>query len=74
MHYPTHSTSGPVSVMGAHALKATCYGYRIRDNDPFFAGYAFSNEMALFRMSNGAAVRILEKLWLRALWGGRIGG
>jgi len=21
-----------------------------------------------------AAVRILEKLWLRALWGGRIGG
>ncbi len=60
MHYPTHSTSGPVSVMGAHAVKATAYGYRNREGDPFFDGYAFSNEMAMFRMSNGAAVRILE--------------
>jgi hypothetical protein len=60
MHYPTHSTSGPVSVMGAHAVKATAYGYRTREDDPFFDGQAFSNEMALFRMSNGAAVRILE--------------
>jgi len=60
MHYPTHSTSGPVCVMRAHAVKATAYGYRNREHDPHFADAAFSNEMALFKMSNGAAVRILE--------------
>ncbi len=60
MHYPTHSTSGPVSVMNAHAVKATAYGYRNRENDPHFADTAFSNEMAMFKMSNGAVVRILE--------------
>jgi predicted dehydrogenase len=60
MHYPTHSTSGPVCVMKAHALKATCYGYRNQNADPFFGGYAFSDETALFKMSNGATVRICE--------------
>lgn len=60
MHYPTHSTSGPVAVMGAHATKVTAYGYRNRTGDPFFADAAFSNEVALFRMSNGATVRIAE--------------
>ena len=60
MHYPTHSTSGPVCVMNAHAVKVNAHGYRNRENDPFFAESAFSNEMALFTMSNGAAVRILE--------------
>ena len=60
MHYPTHSTSGPVSVMNAHAVKVTAYGYRNRNEDPFFADDAFSNEVALLRMSNGASVRICE--------------
>jgi len=60
MHYPTHSTSGPVCVMNAHAVEVTAYGYRNRTNDPFFADSAFSNEMALFRMSNGSTVRICE--------------
>lgn len=60
MHYPTHSTSGPVSVMKAHALRATCYGYANRNNDPFSASNAFTNETALFLMSNGATVRICE--------------
>ena len=60
MHYPTHSTSGPVSVMNAHAVKVTAYGYKNRNEDPFFADNAFSNEVALFRMSNGASVRICE--------------
>lgn len=59
MHYPTHSVSGPVSVMKAHALKATAYGYR-NNNDPFFKQDAFSNETALYKMSNGATVRICE--------------
>ncbi len=60
MHYPTHSVSGPVSVMNAHALKVTAYGHRNRNQDPFFSDYAFSNEVALFQMSNGAPVRICE--------------
>ena len=61
MHYPTHSISGPVSVMNAHAVKVAAWGYRNRTNDPFFADSdAFSNEMALFHMSNGATMRICE--------------
>ncbi len=60
MHYPTHSTSGPVAVMQAHALTVTAHGFRNRNHDPYFADAAFSNEIALFRMSNGAVVRICE--------------
>lgn len=60
MHYPTHSTSGPVCVMNAHAVKVTAYGYANRTNDPFFKDNAFSNEFALYKMSNGATVRIAE--------------
>ena len=60
MHYPTHSTSGPVFIMNSHALKVTAYGYRNANNDPFFEGDAFSNETALFTMSNGATVQICE--------------
>jgi predicted dehydrogenase len=60
MHYPTHSTSGPVSVMNAHAVKVTGYGYRNRSGDPFFGESSLSNEVALFEMSNGAVVRICE--------------
>jgi len=60
MHYPSHSVSGPVCVMNAHALKVTAYGYRNRNGDSFFADSAFSNETALFEMSNGATVRICE--------------
>lgn len=60
MHYPTHSTSGPVCVMKAHAVKVTAYGYQNRNRDPFFNDYVFSNEIALFKMSNGATARIAE--------------
>lgn len=60
MHYPTHSVSGPVHVMNTHAEKVTAYGYRNKTQDPFFDEYAFSNEFALFKMSNGATVRIAE--------------
>jgi len=60
MHYPTHSVSGPASVMGARALRVTAYGYANHNNDPFFEDDAFSNEVALFQMSNGATVRICE--------------
>jgi predicted dehydrogenase len=60
MHYPTHSTSGPISVMQAHPIKVTAWGYANRDGDPYFADNAFSNETALFQMSNGATMRICE--------------
>jgi len=60
MHYPTHSTSGPVCVMKAHAVKATAYGYRNQNKDSYFADSVFSNETAFFKMSNGTTVRICE--------------
>jgi predicted dehydrogenase len=60
MHYPTHSTSGPISVMNAHAVQVCAWGYRNRTDDPYFEDYAFSNETALFTMSNGATMRICE--------------
>jgi len=62
MHYPTHSTGGPISVMRAHAVKVSAWGYKHRDNDPYFTGplSGFSNEIALFQMSNGATMRICE--------------
>jgi predicted dehydrogenase len=62
MHYPTHSTSGPISVMRARALKVCAWGYANRTQDSYFSdnGYAFSNETALYYMSNGATMRICE--------------
>lgn len=59
MHYPTHSTSGPVCVMNAHALKVTAYAYRNKRGSDAEKG-AVTNEAALFKMSNGSAVRIAE--------------
>ena len=62
MSYPTHSTGGPISIMGAHAVKVCCWGYANRTNDPFFVenGYGFTNETAFYHMSNGATMRIIE--------------
>lgn len=62
MHYPTHSTSGPMSVMNAYARKVCAWGYANRTEDSHFKdeGYLFSNETALFHMSNGSTMRICE--------------
>ena len=57
MHYPTHSVAGPVSVMGAHAVRVM--GCGVPDDDSFFGG-SFGNETAFFTMSNGATMRIGE--------------
>ena len=59
MHYPTHSTAGPVCVMNAHAVKVSAFAYAPRSNQDWH-GNAPSNETALFLMSNGAHVRICE--------------
>lgn len=57
MHYPTHSTSGPISVMKAHAVKVSAWGYNA-DKDAEKSVY--NDETALFRMSNGSTVLIKE--------------
>jgi predicted dehydrogenase len=46
--------------MNAHAVKVSCFGYRNQTNDDYFADSAFSNETALFHLSNGATMRICE--------------
>ncbi len=61
MHYPTHSTSGPLCVMDAHAVKVSCWGYRTTTCDTAFGHpHSFSNETALFYLSNRATLRICE--------------
>lgn len=59
MHYPTHSTCGPISVMGSHMVKVSCLGYMDPGRDPFY-GNEYSNETAQFHMSNNAVCRICE--------------
>ncbi len=59
MHYPTHSVSGPISVMQAHALKVRAWGQRTPEPDDWH-GDEFANETAIYQMSNGATMRICE--------------
>jgi predicted dehydrogenase len=66
MHYPTHSTSAIISVTGAHMTRVSCLGYVDREPDTIWNPAvnqhrnAFSNESALFRMSDGSVARINE--------------
>jgi predicted dehydrogenase len=66
MHYPTHSMSFLVSVTGAHMTQVSCLGWVDRHEDGLFRegvnlwNNVFSNESALFRMSDGSMARINE--------------
>lgn len=66
MHYPTHSTSQIISVTGAHMTRVSCVGFVDDHEDGIFGVDAnqwhnpFSNESALFHMSDGSACRINE--------------
>ncbi len=62
MHYPTHSVSGPVSIMKAHARKVSAIGTKPGEYDKYFdiTGLAFSNETGFFHMSNGAVLTARE--------------
>jgi len=62
MHYPTHSVSGPVSIMKAHALKVSAIGVKPTGYDDYFekSGESFANETAFFHMSNGAVFTARE--------------
>lgn len=64
MHYPTHSTSSMIEIMGAHVTSVSAQGY-IYPNDDWFrsdtaSGCLHSGEVALYTMSNGAVVRHSE--------------
>ncbi len=64
MHYPTHSIGGFLSATGGRLTHVSCQGY-VFPNDDWFrsdtvSGCLFSNETALFRMSNGASARVCE--------------
>jgi predicted dehydrogenase len=66
MYYPTHSTGQVVSVIGAHAVSVYCFGFVDNHPDGLFCadvnmwGNTFSNETALFHMSDGSMMRINE--------------
>jgi predicted dehydrogenase len=66
MQYPTHSTSQILAVTGARMTHVSCQGFVDRHEDGLFrAGVnrwdnPFSNESALFRMSDGSLCRINE--------------
>ena len=59
MHYPTHSPSGPIGVMNAHAVKVCAWGCA-RGEHRVGRLQEFGNETALFHMSNDATMRICE--------------
>lgn len=66
MHYPTHSTGQVVSVTYAHATHVSCFGFVDNHPDGLFRKDVnmwhneFSDETALFRMSDGSTMRINE--------------
>ena len=66
MYYPTHSTSEIISVTGARMTHVTCQGYVDHHADGIYEPGAnlwsntFSNESALFKMSDGSLCRINE--------------
>jgi predicted dehydrogenase len=66
MYYPTHSIAMIVSVTGAHMTQVSCLGFEDNHEDGLFRkgvnqwDNTFSNETALFRMSDGSICRINE--------------
>ena len=66
MYYPTHSTSQIVSVTWAWMTHVSCQGYVDQADDGIYVADAnpwqneYSNETALFKMSDGSMCRINE--------------
>jgi len=64
MHYPTHSMSSMVSIMGARAVKVSGLGFICHDDDGYTSqtasGNRFADQVAVATMSNGATVRHME--------------
>ncbi|MBV9468867.1 MAG: hypothetical protein JOZ57_06440, partial [Abitibacteriaceae bacterium] len=64
MHYPTHSTGGFLSVMGAYVTELSAFGFHDPD-DKFHradteSGNIYGDEIALMRLSNGAMATVKE--------------
>jgi predicted dehydrogenase len=63
MQYPTHSVGMVVGVSGAAATHVSCVGIvdtKPEDHDIYSGPNRFSNQSALFRMSDGSAMRVNE--------------
>ncbi len=66
MYYPTHSVAMTVGVTGAHATHVSCQGWVDRHDDGLYRAdvnvwhNVFSDESALFRMSDGSMFRVNE--------------
>ena len=64
MYYPTHSTSQIISVTGARMTRVSCQGFSDDHEDGIYAGNnwdnPFSNQSALYSMSDGSVCRINE--------------
>ncbi|NKB67469.1 MAG: gfo/Idh/MocA family oxidoreductase [Candidatus Latescibacteria bacterium] len=64
MYYPTHSTSQIISITDAHMTHVSCQGFVDQHQDQIYAdnnwNNPFSNETALFKMSDGSSARINE--------------
>jgi predicted dehydrogenase len=71
MYYPTHSTSSILSVTGAYMTHVSCQGFVDREGDGVFAPEVnrwrnpFSNQTALFRMSDGSSC-LVNVFWRAA--------
>ena len=64
MYYPTHSTSQIISISGARMTQVSCQGFVDEHEDQIYASNnwqnPFSNQSALFSMSDGSSCRINE--------------
>lgn len=66
MHYPSHTTSQVISLLAARMTKVSCLGWIDRHDDGIYnpkvnsAKNPYSNETALFAMSDGSVCRINE--------------
>ncbi len=63
--YITHSTSGIISVTGAHMTQVSAKGYTDSEDDNWWrestaTGNLFSNEVSMFSMSDGSTARVCE--------------
>ncbi len=60
MHYPTHSVSGPISIMDTHALKVSALAMNATGYDEYMSPDAIANETAFFHLANGATLTARE--------------
>ncbi len=60
MHYPTHSVSGPISIMDTYARKVSAIAMDATVYDEYHTKGALVNETAFFHLANGATLTARE--------------